>query len=169
MTGMARERLVFAGFEAALGIAVLAAFWALGAVGLLGGLVLGLTGVVASSGGLWGGLAALGVVVALLGRVIARGARQFRVIEVLDDGRWWLRNPLGIVIGRIAADQPRVVAEHRAETWMFTGTARKYTQAWIELTANGRTWSSTHSTPRYQATARAALGRHLTRMRPAPG
>lgn len=156
-----RERLRFAGFEAALGLAVLGLFWTLGALGLAGGLILIATGEVAASGELLGGLALLAAAVAWFGWTIVRGLRQFRTIDVLADGRWILRNPLGVAIGRIAAGQERQVIEQRAETWMFTGTARKFTKSWIEITAAGRTWRSTHSVPRYQARARQALERLL--------
>ncbi|HWO20120.1 MAG TPA: hypothetical protein VNO30_15140 [Kofleriaceae bacterium] len=153
------ERLIFAGFEAALGLFVLGVFWLFGALGLAGGLILVATGEVAGSGELWFGLAVLAAFVGWFGWTIARGLRQFRTIDMLDDGRWLLRNPLGVVIGRIAADQDREAVEKRAETWMFTGTARKFTKSWIEVRAAGRTWRSTHSIPRYQAAARQGMDR----------
>jgi hypothetical protein len=161
-----RERLIFAGFEAALGIGVLGLFWTLGALGLAGGLVLVATGEVASSGELWFGLGVLAAFLGWFGWTIARGLRQFRVIDVLADNRWILRNPLGVVIGRIAPEQERQAVEQRAETWMFTGTARKFTQSWIEVRTAGRTWRSTHSIPKYQARARLALERLLSSSAP---
>jgi hypothetical protein len=154
--------LVFAGFEAALGLAVLGLFWLLGVLGLAGGLILVVTGEVAASGELWFGLGLLAAFVAWFGWTIVRGLRQFRVVDVLEDGRWILRNPLGVAIGRIAADQERQAIEKRAETWMFTGTARKFTKSWIEIHAAGRTWRSTHSIPKYQARARQALDRLIS-------
>jgi hypothetical protein len=157
-----RERLIFAGFEAALGLFVLGLFWTLGALGLAGGLILVATGEVVSSGELWFGLGILAAFVGWFGWTIARGLRQFRVIDVLAGGHWILRNPLGIAIGRIAPDQERQAVEQRAETWMFTGTARKFTKSWIEVRAAGRTWRSTHSIPKYQARARQALDRLLS-------
>jgi hypothetical protein len=154
-----RERLIFAGFEAALGLVVLGLFWLLGVLGLVGGLILVATGEVAGSGELWFGLAVLAAFVGWFGWTIARGLRQFRTIDMLEDGRWILRNPLGVALGRIAADQDREAVEKRAETWMFTGTARKFTKSWIEVRAAGRTWRSTHSIPKYQAKARQGLDR----------
>lgn len=157
-----RERLIFAGFEAALGLFVLGLFWTLGALGLTGGLILVVTGEVAGSGELWLGLGILAAFLGWFGWTIARGLRQFRVIDVYADGRWILRNPLGIAIGRIPPEQERQAVEERAETWMFTGTARKFTKSWIEIRTAGRTWRSTHSIPKYQARARQALDRLLS-------
>ena len=70
--------------------------------------------------------------------------------------------PLQLPIGRIAAGEERQAIEKRAETWMFTGTARKFTKSWIEINAGGRTWRSTHSIPKYQARARQALDRLIS-------
>ena len=157
-----RDRLVFAGFEAALGLAVLGLFWLLGALGLVGAVILLVTGEVAGSGELWLGLAVLAAFVGWFGWTIARGLRQFRTVDVLEDNTWVLRNPLGLVLGRIAPAEERSASEQRAETWMFTGTARKFTKSWIEIRAAGRTYRSTHSTPKYQARARLALERLLS-------
>lgn len=156
-----RDRLVFAGFEAALGLAVLALFWLLGALGLVGAVILLATGEVVGSGELWLGLAILAAFVGWFGWTIARGLRQFRIVDILEDNTWVLRNPLGLVLGRIAPAEEREALEQRAETWMFTGTARKFTKSWIEIRAAGRTYRSTHSTPKYQARARLALERLL--------
>ncbi|MBA3539247.1 MAG: hypothetical protein H0T79_06435 [Deltaproteobacteria bacterium] len=147
------QRIKLAGFEAALGLCVLGTFWLLGALGLVGGVILVVTQEVASSATVIGGLALLAAAVAVFGWTIVRGLRQFRVVVIGDDGAWRLLNPLGITIGRLAPDAPRSVDAKRRETWMFTGTAVKYTQGWVEIASGDRVWRSTRSTPKYQHAA----------------
>ena len=153
------ERIKLAGFEAALGLVVFALFWIPGALGLVGGIILLVTGEVAASGTIIGGLALLAVGLIWFARTIVLGLRQFRVVEIRDDGSWVLKNPLGLTIGRIPYGVVRTVNVKRRETWMFIGTANKYTQQWVEIASGGKTWRSTRSIPRYQQPAVQALTR----------
>lgn len=155
------QRLRFAGWEAATGVFVLGAFGVLAALGLLGLAILAITGQVAFGRDVVLELVVLAGVVVALRAVIARGQRQFRVLEIADDGTWVLRDSLGRALGRIAPGAERSVVEQRRETWMYVGTARKYTQSWFELVSGGRTYESCHSIPKFQAAAREALGRWL--------
>jgi hypothetical protein len=153
------ERIKLAGWEAALGLVVFALFWIPGALGLAGGIILVATGEVAATGTLIGGLALLTAGLIWFARTIVVGLRQFRVVEVRDDGAWVLKNPLGLTIGRIPYGVQRVVNVKRRETWMFIGTANKYTQQWVEIEAEGKRWRSTRSIPKYQHPAVQALTR----------
>jgi hypothetical protein len=152
------QRLRFAGWEAAIGVFVLGAFAVLGLLGLLGLTALVLTGQVA-----FGRDVAFGLVVlaGALGAVLVRGQRQFCTLEIADDGTWTLRDSLGRRLGRIAPDAQRSLVEQRRETWMYIGTARKYTRSWFDLVSGDRTYRSCHGIPKFQAPAREALGRWL--------
>ena len=155
------QRLRFAGWEAAIGVFVLGAFAGFAALGFLGLALLALTGQVAFGSGVAFGLVVLAGVVAVFGAAIVRGQRQFRVLDIADDGTWILRDSLGRALARIAPGAERSLVEKRRETWMYIGTARKYTQSWFELMSGGRTYESSHSIPKLQAPAREMLGRWL--------
>jgi hypothetical protein len=155
------QRLRFAGWEAAIGVFVLGAFAVFAALGLLGLAALALTGQVAFGRDVAFGLVVLAGAVGVLGVVVVRGQRQFRTLEIADDGTWILRDSLGCRLGQIAPDAERSLVELRRETWMYIGTARKYTQSWFELVSGSRTYHSCHSIPKFQAPAREALGRWL--------
>jgi len=157
------QRLRFAGWEATIGVVVLGAFWGFGALGLLGLAILLISGQVAFGSDVALGLAILAGGVIALAMVLARDRRLFRIIDIADDGSWTLRNHLGRAIARIPPGAERAIVERRREAWMYIGTARRYTQSWFELTCDGRTFESSHGTPRRQAKARDALDRLIKR------
>ena len=147
-----RERIALAGVEANIGIIVLATFLGFGVLAALGvGVLLatgevhaGASGVATYSGGV--------IVVALWARLLIRDVRAFGVVEVADDGSWRLRGPLGVPRGTIAAGVARAITATRRDTWIF-GVARRYTQSWGVIEANGRRWDTCRGT--LQSNARA--------------
>ena len=140
-----RERVALAGVEANIGIVVLAVFLAFGVLAAIGVGVLLASGEVHTDLRGWATYAGGVMVVVVWARLVKRDLRAVRVVELGDDGSWYLRGPLGLSRGTITPDALRRVVRHTRDTWIF-GVARRYMQVWATIEAGGRMWETCRGT-----------------------
>ncbi|MEZ4367621.1 MAG: hypothetical protein R2939_15295 [Kofleriaceae bacterium] len=159
MTAGSAPRLEFAGVTSVIGPAVLALFWLLGVLGVVGVAISLVAGKLAANGEGLGGFALLLGFVGAMTYVLVRDLRAVRTITCAADGAWILRSPIGVHLGTIAAETPRKVRALQRKVWMFANTASRYTQSWVEIETEARTYRTCKSIPKAQAAAIAALRR----------
>lgn len=153
--------LSFAGPVAAVGVAVQALMMA--ALGLLGVMLLmaAITLQLPMLGGGLGGLVTLGAA-AMLGASVRRDLHLFASLEIAPDGRWVLRNPVGIELISIPADQPRALDRHEAQVTRYMGSVRVDREAWLTVELpDGRVFESAHAPPKRHQQTLAQLEAHL--------
>lgn len=96
---------------------------------------------------------AVAAAVAWFGVYIWRFTRRCRVVRVVDDGTWILRNCIGRELGRIAPDTPRRIANYSQRVRSFGPSVRIWTRSYAEIEVAGRTWQTCRSVPKVTARA----------------
>lgn len=155
--GRARERLVFAGFEAHVGVLVFGLFLLLGVLAVVGVGALIVVGEIHPNAGEFATYAGGVLVVGLWGYLTVRDLRNVRLVIVEPDGTWRLRGPLGLPRGTLAPEAPRTVHICERQQGSYFGVIRYYQIAWAEIEAGGRRWRTCRSTPSANASAIARL------------